>query len=288
MKFFTETQLPTRARVPILVYAAIAAWGSGCNLFNLGAAAERITAERPFLPQLQAERNVVDLEVYFVERVIGDPTIGDGMWRAVNQADGTPSAHARLREAGIQYGVAPSSPPQALQALISRGFSNSSTKVTTVRKVPLISGSSGPINVASLPPDRVIPSSGKRGGEPLRVINGQCTFQVSAQKLQEGWVKLTFLPEILHGADQVRRVSTGQSWEAQRGQRVESYYDQEFSLDLNTGEFVVVGLSGERPETLGQMFFRNGDPQGRFQRVMIVRLAGMQHVKPQRSEHGAF
>jgi hypothetical protein len=272
----------------MFVCAAMVAWGSGCSLFNAGRAVERITAERPFLPPLQSERNVINLEVYFVDRVIGDPTIGEGLWRAVNQADGTPSTHARLRDAGIQYGVAPSSPPAALQSLIARGFKQTSTRMTSVLNVPLLNGSSAQIPVATLPPDSLIPSSGKRGAVPLRVVNAACTFGVAAEKLQEGWVKVVFLPQIQHGADQLRPVATGQSWESRRGQQVESYYDHEFSLELNTGEFVVVGLSGERPETLGQLFFRNGDSQGRFQRLMIVRLAGMQHVIPQRSDRGTF
>src|ERR1043165_3175092 len=115
MKLRTEMQLSTRTRVRTIVCAALAAWLSGCALFSHGSAVERITADRPFLPPLPADRNVIDLEVYFVDRVVGDPTISDGLWRAVNQAAGPMSTHADLRRAGIQYGVAPSSPPPALQ-----------------------------------------------------------------------------------------------------------------------------------------------------------------------------
>jgi hypothetical protein len=101
-------------------------------------------------------------------------------------------------------------------------------------------------------------------------------------------VKIAFLPQIQHGAERVRPVPTDERWENKNSRLIETYYDQEFSLELNTGEFVVVGLSEERPGTLGHLFFRSGDPQSRFQRVMIVRLAGMQSMKPTRSDRGKF
>lgn len=271
-------QLSTRTRVRTALCAVIAASLSGCALFNPTSAVERITAERPFLPPLPSDRNVIDLEVYFVDRVVGDPTIGDGLWRAVNQAAGPMSTHADLRRAGMQYGVVPSSPPPALQSLIGKGFANSSTKVTAMQPVPLINGSAAPLNVSTLPDGCLIPGSGKKG--PFAVNQGHCTFQVAAERLQEGWVRIAFLPQIQYGAERVRPVATDQHWENKNGQQIESFYEQEFTLELNKGEFVVVGMANEQPGTLGHLFFRSGDPQGRFQRVMIVRLAGMQSMKP--------
>src|SRR6187399_2715388 len=175
MKLRTEMQLSIRTRVPVIVCAAIATLATGCALFNPGSAVERITAERPFLPPLQSERNVIDLEVYYVDRVVGDPTIGDGLWRAVNQAAGPLSTHAKLRSEGIQYGVAPSSAPPALQSLIFRGYGQSSTKVTSVNHVPLINGSASPIHVGKLPESCVVPSSGKKGLGAITVSEGECT-----------------------------------------------------------------------------------------------------------------
>jgi hypothetical protein len=271
----------------LFVCALVAALGPGCALFNPGSAVERITGDRPFLPPLQSERNVIDLEVYYVERVVGDPTIGEGLWRSVNQAAGPLSTHAKLRSEGIQYGVAPSSPPAALQSLISRGSVSTSTKVTSVKSVPLINGSSAPLHVTALPETCVIPTSGKKGLGSMTVQQGQCTFRVAAERLQEGWVRVAFLPQVEHGAERVRPIATEQRWENSNSRQIESYYDQEFSLELNTGEFVVVGLAEDRPGTLGHLFFRGGDA-GRFQRVMIVRLAGMQSMKPLRSERGTF
>jgi hypothetical protein len=288
MKLRTEMQLSIRTRVPVIVCAAIATLTSGCALFNPGSAVERITAERPFLPPLQPERNVIDLEVYFVDRVVGDPTIADGLWRAVNQAAGPLSTHAKLRSEGIQYGVAPSSAPPALQSLIFRGFSQSSTKVTSCRHVPLMNGAASPIHVGTLPAHCVVPSSGKRGVGAVTVEQGECLFKVAAERLQEGWVKVAFLPQIHHGAERVRPVAGDERWKSENSRLIETYYDQEFSLELNTGEFVVVGLAEDRPGTLGHLFFRSGDAENRFQRVMIVRLAGMQSVKPLRSDRGTF
>ncbi len=281
-------QPPTRTRVLTILCAALAACGSGCALFHPGAAVERITADRPFLPPLQSERNVIDLEVYFVDRVLGDPTIGEGLWRAVNQAAGPMSTHAELRRVGIQYGVAPSSPPAALQSLISRGFGATSTKLTAVNSVPLINGSSTPIPVSTLPDACTIPVSGKKGGASIRVNQGKCSFQVAAERLQEGWVRLKFVPQVQYGAEQVRPVATEQRWENKNGQQIEQYFEQEFSLDLNRGEFVVIGLADGPPGSLGHLFFRSGDPAGRFQRVMIVRLAGMQSMTPLGSARGTF
>jgi hypothetical protein len=45
-----------------------------------------------------------------------------------------------------------------------------------------------------------------------------------------------------------------------------------------------VGFAGEEPTNLGGLFFRYGDAKSSANRLMVVRVVGMQQVNPVRTE----
>jgi hypothetical protein len=103
----------------------------------------------------------------------------------------------------------------------------------------------------------------------------RCLFRVKPVRLQDGWVRVEFTPEIHYGEMRLRPRPTELGWANFGGQNVEKCYPQEFAVTLNIGESAVVTALVDADATLGEAFFhreQNGEPR---QRVLVVRLADM-------------
>lgn len=263
---------------------ALAATTSGCALFLGNGARTSLTANRQILPPIPAPKDTVEIEVFFIERPVNDTLTGPPLWRALNQAGGALSDRARLASEGIQCGISPSSAPFALQALLDPARSRGTASQTLRHQYAIPAGESTTIKAAYVPEPLVIPSANKSRPDPIAVPDADCSFQMSAERIQDGWVRLSFQPEIYYGTEQIRPKATPQEFILQRTKNVEQYFDQRFSIEVNTGEYVVIGYAGETPSSLGGLFFRNGDPHAKVGRLMVVRVVGMQQVTAVRAE----
>jgi hypothetical protein len=204
----------------------------------------------------------------------------------LNQASGKLDERVRLRQSGIQYGVAPSAPNFDLQQLLDPK-SSAVGRQTYRQPITIPAGETAELFAATLGEPRLVPSSDKSRTEPVAARNAHCRFRMAADCMQEGWFKVTFVPEIHHGEERIRAVPTESNWTAQSSQNIEPYFDRQFSVELNTGEYVVIGMSGDKEDSLGGLFFHGGDPEKRLNRMMIVRLKGMQEVEAVRQSTGA-
>jgi hypothetical protein len=253
--------------------------GAGCALFESFKSSETHTAQRQFLPPIPAPKDTVELEIFFAYRTIGDTLSGESLWKSVNQAAGALSSRVKLKEAGIQFGVTPSTPPFGLVALMDPARRTGTARETVKQPVTIFSGGSTYVPVAFLPDQRTIPSADPNRKEPLPVSDVDCAFTVSAQRVQDGWTKVTFVPEIYHGEKKVRHVATDRDWALRDSRDKETYYDRQFSVELNTGEYVVIGMAGKDVKSLGGLFFRGGEDSSQLNLVMIVRLKGMREIQ---------
>jgi hypothetical protein len=139
--------------------------------------------------------------------------------------------------------------------------------------------------------------------EPRRFENAICKYRIRAVRLQDGWVRLEFVPQVHYGDNHLRHVVGEAGWRFQNGQETETFFLQTFDLKLSTGTMAVITAADDAPGTLGQLFFRgpaalqpprdrpldataedqsppqlaNGYP---IQRLLIIRLAGMDESEP--------
>ncbi|MBX3442030.1 MAG: hypothetical protein KF774_06465 [Planctomyces sp.] len=255
---------------------------TGCDIFGTASRRDSGLTDRQFLPSVPAPRDVINLEVILIDRTPGDPLTGDSLWRSLNQAAGSLSNRVQLKEAGLQYGIAPSTPPFALQALLNTDRSAGSGP-TQRHAVPIPTGGSTMITTGQLAGARTIAGADKSRPRAIEVADAHCIFQVAAERVQDGWVRITLLPEIHHGTQKLRPRANDRDWVPANTREIEPYLDRQFSVELNTGEYVVVGPAGTDPNSLGTLFFRGGDLESRQQRLMIVRLIGMHEVQPVRT-----
>ena len=265
---------PPRFRWLVAVLFLAGQWG--CALFpSVADTPTNELALRPIVPP----RDQISLEVWYVDRPIGDPLTGSALWREIDQISSIAvEDRVHLSEAGIRFGLAGSDLPTTLSSLLN-DRETSAVQRTSRLHVPLESGKPGELEVASLPQCR-IRMPGQTSLEARSFSSVRCVFQVTAQRIQEGWVRVEFVPEIHHGDSRIRPHATDSDWQMQQSQQVEPLYDQRFSLELNVGEHVVIGAVRDSFESVGQHFFRGGETEAGQERLIVLRVQGMEQINP--------
>ncbi len=282
---------------------------SGCELFDKSPGVSTTTARK--LPTLQAAPGAIWLEVVYVERPVGDPRLGDRLWRHVDQV-GPVDAEGRalLRKNGLRVGLCGANPPVELQQML--GLKSDfiyepeaeQAKQYVGQKILVVSGGETEIQVSPAYPECTLNVESGDSTEMLRFANAVCKFRVRAVRLQEGWVRLEFVPQIHFGDDKLH-YAPGESddWRFQSGQQTETLFLKRFEVKLSTGDMALLTADEDVPGTLGQLFFRGpaglrpapaparegdggdgdlGQPQAAaqlkespIQRLFVIRLAGM-------------
>lgn len=102
--------------------------------------------------------------------------------------------------------------------------------------------------------------------------NVNCVLRMKASRLQEGWVRIDFQPEIHHGEHQMRRTAADEEWSLRMSQKIDVRIAQRFSMTMNIGELALITASPNDEGTLGDRFFCREDQGMKKQRVLVVRI----------------
>ena len=205
-------------RLPWLVVALAVSTLVGCSLFPTDDVLSKVESRRPSLPPIRAAQNAIQLEVLFVERPADDPLLGPMLWREIDQIGAIPAeTRELLQQNGFRVGhVGSSLPPtvQTLLGLVSAGDvgDNQSAK-------PLVG------NRKILPPgiDTEVQTGEERESCQLKIVQGdrvklheyqfaRSLFRMKSARLQDGWVRIDFQPEIHYGENRVRHTPTDEGW----------------------------------------------------------------------------
>ncbi len=258
-----------------------------CDSMPFGrSSAQQATAFK--LPTLAAPRDSVEVDIVFVDRPISDPLLGKTLWREIDQV-GTLSSEQRaaIRDAGLLVGHVGSIPPDALQSLLNltdedqerqRREANGIPK-TAARRVALTGGTETEIWSNEPVAQRSVTLT---GGKPLELTNARGLLRLKAERSQDGWARLDFTPELHHGQTGTRPFAGAAGWMYRTTQEVIPCFSQHFSANLNVGEMLVLTCDRERSGTLGQSLFQFEDSNGPKQRLVVVRLAELREIAPNR------
>ncbi len=228
------------------------------------------------LPQM---RDGIRMDVFRVDRHVGDPRIGESMWKSVSQGGSLdPATIRQLNENGIRFGTVPANPPVALQSLYL-ATNNSSAERTVFQSIPFPSGEQAILEVMQLPEGLEVSIPGPEGEQSLKLHHAKAVLRVRAEKIEEGWARLEVVPEIHHGEVLNRPVAGEREWQMRNSQSVEPLYFLKFHVELNRGEMAVIGLNERAKSPVGRWFFRN-QLEASLERVMLVRLADVFAVNP--------
>jgi hypothetical protein len=101
-------------------------------------------------------------------------------------------------------------------------------------------------------------------------------FRLQAHRVQDGWVRLEFQPEIHHGASTMRRVASKSGFATTFSRDIDPFSNCRFAVDLLVNEMAVITAEGNDAHSLGNCCFVGDDESGnRVQRVLVVRLTNM-------------
>lgn len=265
----------------MLIVAAI-----GCTLFDRGTNliehfSQKAENAEGVIPRIPRAANTVQLELMFVERPADDPLLGDDqLWAGLDTVtDVDPVVRKRLLANGLRIGHSSSTPNKAIESLLGLKSEHAGTAAPvdpnklTGRRVVRPSGSDTVVQTA---PMRAAASVKITTDDGVRVKDYTLTrtvMRVKAERLQKGWARLEFLPEIHHGKRRLRPISTETGWRNETSQKVHRLYSQRFSLTLNVGDMAVITADRNLPDSLGGTFFMAGEQGEQIQRVLIVRLS---------------
>jgi len=289
--------MPLSRRLGALVLALVGGCATcGCTVLKpigdvFGFWSPATTTATNSLPPLQPSREAIQIEVMFVERPVGDPLLGSALWGQIDQVGAVTAGEAEsLKHLGLRVGNAGASICPALEQILRESepadAPSSDTHISVKKETLCIGpGVSPPITTNSVR-NCTIDVPVTTGTKEHSYENFQGVLRLTAHRLQTGWVRLEFVPEIHSGQERLRPTSATSGlqsvWQPEMAQEVESLLTQRFTVKLHVGEMVVITADAPDNSRLfgTQAFVREQRGTGAMQRVLIVRLANMSRIDP--------
>ncbi len=254
---------------------------TGCHLMVPGSA-EIVSGKSPLKPIVES-RDVIDVEVYYVDRAIGDPLIGDGLWQALCPISSlTAESRQRLTEDGFRYAMAPARPPRALQSLLALSNEQDPSRRVVPHRYSVPSGQETLLMVSQPPDGTPLSVATHDGNKQIELNRAQCLLRLSANFVEEGWAKISVTPEIRYGENTLRPVAMDQDWQYREQQQTLPLYQHRLTAEVNMGEVVVIGLEPQATDSIASRFFR-ADLVNKTERLLLIRVMNVRRVDPVRN-----
>lgn len=240
-----------------------------------------MSGKSPLKP-IVAPREVIDVEVYYVDRNIGDPLIGDGLWKSLSPISSLATETGqRLTQDGFRFAMAPSRPPRTLQSLLALSNEQDPARRVVPHRYSVPSGQETVLMVSNPPDGTPLTVSSSDVKKMVELNQSQCIFRLSARKVDDGWTQISITPEVRHGANALRPVAMDQDWQYREQQQTLTFYQHRLTADVNIGEVVVLGLEPTATDSIASRFFRADLSQG-LERLILIRVVNMRRVDPVR------
>ncbi len=260
---------------------ALTCAASGCSLLFPETTSQ--TAVKSPLKPLVAPRQAITLEVYFIDRRIGDPLIGETLWDSLHSVSSIdPETRRRLRDDGFRVAMSAARPPRALQVLMALSDENDPTRRAVVQHYMIPSEQETWIVCRQVENGTSVTRRPLEGGARTFEVNqGQAIFKVKASRVEDGWANLVIIPEIQHGQSSLKPTATSTEWTLRDRRQAITLFEDRLSAELNVGEILVVGMTDDGAGKLASHFFHSDKSNG-LQRLMMIRIADMRSVEPHR------
>lgn len=252
----------------------------GCaQLFNRNEPEQTLSEQSASAPK----REAIVLDVALADRRVDDSLV-KLLWDDVDEIGVLDVARKRLLNAnGFRVGVAGSSVPSALQTILRESgqqeseqpnWNNASDQLPGSSVVTLFDGQDTLFEVTSR--GALAFTEVDENGEPredaVEYELARCVIRLTAEKMQDGWIKLRFLPEIHHGANANRPMVGSDGLHYKKSQRIEKLYRYQFEITLNPGEIAIVGASDTEDPRPGRSFLTKEGEDGLAHKLITVRF----------------
>lgn len=242
------------------------------------------------LPPIQTSRDAMQIDIIFLERPVGDPLLGKSLWADVDTVGAViPEERDAPKKLGLRVGNAGANPCAALERMLKMNDPIDAAAAKNRRTPPshgitVLSEAETPIKMNFVPECALdVPIGSEMKQKTYK--NFQGVLKMTTHRLQDGWARVEFVPEIQHGATKLRPLPTTDnwqnSWQPGESPEVESLWAQRFSVKLHVGEMIIITAAENAPLSFGHYGFISDDPKnGPIQRVLVVRLSQMARIDP--------
>ncbi len=253
----------------VAALALAAASLTGCFTAPPERALSRYEAQLPFATL--AGEDVVQLDVYLVERPIADPCINREVWELADEQE-LQDRKQVLDENGLRVCILGDSPPDGLQSLL-----HSERSCANPRRLLFHAGKPTQLVLSSVVSRLAVPLHQAGGDATVDLDQAQCLLQATARITDDGRIALAFAPQVRHGQQEatprpVQDPSGELRWDVQVGQPTETYRSLGWELTVPTNTYIAIGTRLDRPDTLGQRAFLNTEGL-RTQRLLVLRVS---------------
>ncbi|MEZ6058421.1 MAG: hypothetical protein R3C01_17100, partial [Planctomycetaceae bacterium] len=280
--FFGFSSPMHRYRVPsVLCRIALPALMVGATGCQFWFPADPGTTNRTgsLLQPVKASQEAIDLELFFIERPVGDPLMDSGFWYELDQINTVSSdIRERLQSNGLRFGIAGSPTPPALLALLKEGAGGGPGMRTMKQQYRVPTGISHEFPCNPFPSPCVISLIEGNESQEREIEQGRGIIRCRVERAQNGWAKIELLPEIRHGDSRMRPTPGDNSWELSGGQESIPVYSNRFTIDLNESEMIVLGAVGSKVDSLGGRFFRTDQDGNTIERLLVLKFGGLSQV----------
>jgi hypothetical protein len=229
------------------------------------------------LKPLRPAADAILLQVVFVERPADDSLVRHLVWQDLDQVGAVPPAtRSLLIDHGFRVGLAGAQPPPALQTLLGLtaevGDPLLDDRLMNVRRLGLRPGQDTELLTHREPFQGTLTYRLEGRSEDVSYRDARCLLRVKPHRLDNGWVRVDFTPEIHHGDARLRHTPTEAGWTLHAGQQADIRQSLKFSVTLNTGELAVIGCEADASGTPASAFFGSTEAGRAVQRLLVVRL----------------
>jgi hypothetical protein len=254
----------------------------GCQFFPQNPdGATGSQSRRSSLPRMRSDQEAIHLDVLMIDRRADDPLIGSRLWQEIDQVGVPAETRDLLCKNGILVGHVASSPPPTLQKLLGMSSRAADRPKMAGRSYSIQSGTDMEVLASELWPECNLSVVDPDQSRNVQYEHVHGVFHIKPIRVQDGWVRVEFIPEIHHGELRLRQVATESGFANKTAQDVDKCYAQRFAVTLNVGESAVITAGPDADGNLGDRFFRRTQDGELLQRLLIIRLTDMgRTVKP--------
>lgn len=252
----------------------------GCTLFSpFDLPKGEVSSQRSVLPPIKAPADAVQLQIVFVERPVDDPLISQLIWQDIDQVGAVPPAKRQvLEDNGLRVGQVGAHPPSSVQKLLGLTEelfdpTSSDQQLMRGRRLGLRSSQETEVQTVEALQEYTIEYQIDGQEEIVDYKQSRPVFKIKPVRVQDGWVRLEFTPEIHHGEGRMRPTATNAGWELRGGQNTDARHALKFDVMLNNGELAIISGDPQKNNSFGQRCFCQETEGRRTQRVLIIRLA---------------
>lgn len=212
--------------------------------------------------------DVLVLDVAVVEQSPADPFIDNDLWAAADEQAIALDRKAALDDNGFRVAVVGGLVPGKLTALLA---SERSTPEEPHR-VTMRSGNTKHLNIG--PPKLDVSYSMRGDGEPkaVKLTNAQFGFAIVPHRTPDGRIRLAITPQAAHGGrSYFVQPAEGDGWSIAGSRPVEKYANLAFEITLTPHEYVLIGSTYDRTNTLGHATFIGPSGDRLVQRLLVIR-----------------